>query len=255
MKRFFKTIIITLAVMQVMTLPAFAYDKFQKWEDIEYSIYNHLRNRDANFTFIYIGTRKEFEENIRECIRNAYSKDDYLERSWLEIKPRAKVTESGIETTMDVTYLTTKEQEEYIESTLEDITKHLVDSEMSDLEKVIAINNYIIDRYEYDYKQKSISVYSALTTSLTVCQGYSMTAYKMLSYLGIENRIIVGKINDIPHSWNIVKIHGKWYHLDTTNNDSTEKNKYLLLGDDTLINNNYIWDRDKYPKALQGDYE
>lgn len=255
MKRFFKTIIITLTMMQVMTLSVFAYDKVQKWEDIEYNIYKHLENRDANFTFLYTGTRKEFEQNIRQWIRNAYSKDDYLERSWLEIKPKARVTESGIETTMDVTYLTTKEQEEYIESTLKDITKHLVDSEMSDLEKVIDINDYIINRYDYDYKQKSISVYSALTTSLTVCQGYSMTAYKMFSYLGIENRIIVGKINDTPHSWNVVKIQDKWYHLDITNNDSIEKNKYLLLGDDTLIANGYIWDRDKYPKALGGYYK
>ena len=89
MKRFFKTIIMVFIIMQIMTLTAFAYEKVQKLEDMEDSIYKHLENRDANFTFLYTGTRKEFEDNIRKCIKDAYSKDDYLERSWLEIKPKA----------------------------------------------------------------------------------------------------------------------------------------------------------------------
>lgn len=254
MKGFFKTIIITFITMQIMTLTVFAYDKVQKQEEVENNIYMHLENRDAKFTFLYTGTRKEFEENIRQWIRNAYSKDDYLERSWLEIKPKAKVTKDGIETTMDVTYLTTKDQEEYIEAELERITKSLNKPEMSELEKVIAINEYIINRYEYDYTLNSISVYSGLTTSVSVCQGYSMTAYKMLKYAGIENRIVVGRINDTPHSWNVVQIQGNWYQLDITNNDSKQKNKYLLVGDETLVVNNYTWDMDKYPKALHGYY-
>ena len=81
-----------------------------------------------------------------------------------------------------------------------------------------------------------------------------MTAYKMFNYAGIENKIMVGNIKDIPHSWNSVKIQGKWYQLDITNNDSIEKDKYFLVGDDYLIANNYIWDRDKYPKALNKYY-
>ena len=255
MKRFFKTIIIVCTIMQIMTLTAFAYEKIQKVEDMQESIHKHFENRDANFTFLYTGTRKEFEDNIRKCIKDAYSKDDYLERSWLKIKPKANIIENGIETTIEVTYLTTKKQEEYIETELESITKSLIKIEMSDLEKVRAINDYIVNRYEYDYTLKSISVYSGLTTSVAVCQGYSMTAYKMFNYAGIENRIIVGKVNDIPHSWNSVKIQGNWYQLDITNNDSIEKDKYFLVGDENLLANNYTWDRELYPKALSGYYQ
>lgn len=255
MKRFFKTMIIVFSIMQIMTLTTFADEKVQKWEDVRDNIYNHFQNRDSKFTFLYTGTRKEFEDNIRKCINDACSKDDYLERSWLEIKPKANVTKEGIETTIDATYLTTKEQEKYVETELESITKSLVNTEMSDLEKVRAINDYIVNRYEYDYTLKSISVYSGLTTSLAVCQGYSMTAYKMFNYAGIENRIVVGRIKDVLHSWNSVKIQDKWYQLDITNNDSMEKDKYFLVGDDTLINNNYVWDREKYPKATSGYYQ
>jgi len=254
MKKFFKTIIIT-AIIQAVTITAFAYDKANNMKSMGDYIYNHLENRDADFTILYTGLRSEFEEDISNCIKDAYSKDDYLERSWLEIKPKAKVTEDGIETTIDVTYLTTKEQENYIDSELKKITDSLIRKDMSDLEKVQAINDYIINRYTYDYTLKSTNVYSALTTSLAVCQGYSMTAYKMFNYAGIKNRIVVGKIKDISHSWNTVKIQGKWYQIDITNNDSSDKNKYFLVGDNTLLDNNYIWDREKYPKSFNGYYK
>lgn len=252
MRKFLKTIIITFVIIQSVTLTAFAYDEANNMKSLEDYIYNHLENRDTDFTILYTGSRAEFEKNISNCIKNAYSKNDYLERSWLEIKPKAQVTENGIETTLNVTYLMNKEQEDYVDTELKRVTNLLVNKNMSELEKVQAINDYIVNRYEYDYTLKSISVYSGLTTSLAICQGYSMTAYKMFSYAGIENRIIVGKIKDTPHSWNSVKIHGNWYNIDVTNNDSIEKNKYFLVGDSTLIDNGYIWDRDKYPKSLEG---
>lgn len=254
MKRFFKVIIVTLSLMQILTLKAFAYESVGNLKDLESNIHKHLEDRDSNFTFIYTGTRKEFIDNIRNSIKNAYSNDDYLERSWLEIKPKASITAKGIETTMDVIYLTTKSQEEYINSELEKVTKSLIKENMTTLEKVKVIDDYIINRYSYDYTQKSLSVYSALTTSVAVCQGYSMTAYKMFNYAGIENRIIVGKIKDIPHSWNTVNIEGNWYQLDITNNDSIEKDKYFLVSDEYLIENQYSWDKENYPKALKGYY-
>lgn len=251
MKMFFKTVIMVFSIMHIMTLSSYAYDNNQNWRDVENSIYKHLKNRDSNFSFIYKGSRKEFEENIRDSIKNAYSKDDYIERSWIQIKPMAVITKNGIETTLNVTYLISSEQEKYVDSQLKSIVKSVINRKMTDLEKVKAINDYIIRKYEYDTSLKSISVYSSLTTSLATCQGYSMTAYKMLNYAGIENRIIVGRINNIPHSWNCVKIDGNWYQLDITNNDSIEKNKYFLVGDNLLIDSNYIWDADKYPKAVK----
>lgn len=254
MKGFFKAIVIAIIIGQTTTVSAFAIEKVLNLYDMEYSIYKHLENRDNKFLILYTGTRKEFEDNILNTISNAYSRDDYLERSWIEIKPHADITEDGIETTLDVTYFTNKKQEEYIDAQLQDITNSIIKANMSDLEKVRTIDDYIINRYEYDYTQKSISVYSALTTSLAICQGYSMTAYKMFNYAGIENRIIVGKIKGIPHSWNIVKIDGNWYHIDITNNDSIEKDKYFLVNDDYLIANQYSWNREKYQKSLKAYY-
>lgn len=252
MRVFLKFSLITLIIINAMTLNVFADGKFSNLKDIEEDIYKHLENRDTTFSFIYIGTREEFQNNINKAIRNAYSRDDYLERSWLEVRPKARVTEKGIETTMDVSYLTNKEQEWYVNNELKTATSSLVNPTMSDIDKVRAINNYIVDRYEYDYTLKSTSVYLALTTSTTVCQGYAMTAYKMFNYAGIENRIVLGKAKEISHAWNIVKVNGQWYQLDITNNDSLDGDKYFLVGDNFLLENKYIWDRSKYPVAPKG---
>lgn len=254
MKGFFKATILALSLIQIFSLKAFAEERVGNLKELENNIHNHLENRDVKFNVIYIGSRKEFEENIRNCIKNSYSNDDYLDRSWLEIKPKAKITAKGIETTMEVKYIATKQQEEYTDLELEKVTKTLINGNMSELEKVKIINEYIINRYEYDYAHKSLSVYSALTTSVAVCQGYSMTAYKMLNYAGIENRIIVGTLKGVSHSWNAVKIDGNWYQLDITNNDSKEKNKYFLVSDEILSLSEYSWDREKYPKALKAYY-
>jgi len=117
---------------------------------------------------------------------------------------------------------------------------------MTDTEKVRAINDYIIGRYEYDYSYQSDSAYSALKSGLTICQGYSMTAYKMLTYAGVKNRIVVGSVNGISHSWNYIKINNTWFHLDITNNDATRSDKYFLVGDNILLFNKYVWDKNKY---------
>ena len=117
---------------------------------------------------------------------------------------------------------------------------------MSDLDKIKTINKYIVDRYEYDDSLLSNNVYSALTKGKTICQGYAMTAYKMLNLVGIENKIIIGDLDGVAHGWNLVKLNGKWYHLDVTNND-VANNKYFLKNDKALRSDGFTWEANDYP--------
>lgn len=233
----------------MISVTASAYEIFSNWNDTEDYIYENMINRETEIKFVYNGDKTDFGTKLKEVLKDTYSKDDYLERSWTEIKPEAYDTSNGIDTTLNIKYLCTKNEEDYIDSELKSATNSIISEGMSDYEKVKAINNYIINRYEYDYTLKSLSVYSALTTSEAVCQGYSMTAYKMFNYAGIENRIIVGSARGISHSWNIVKVDGKWYQIDITNNDSGDAEKYFLVSDEFLIYNNYKWDSKVYPSA------
>lgn len=74
MKKFFKTIMIAVVIIQAITVTAFAYDEVNNMKSMQNHIYNHLENRDTDFAILYTGSRAEFEENISNCIKDAYSK-------------------------------------------------------------------------------------------------------------------------------------------------------------------------------------
>jgi len=239
MKRFINKIlllIITLLVISGQSVLAADYD-------LNTSAYNHLENWDAEFEISC------YDSDVSDVIMKIAKKDDYLTRSLRGLAYK-KV---GNRATVWVTYLTTKKQEEYINNELSRIVNSTIRNNMSDFDKIKAINKYIIDRYEYDDSLVSNNVYSALTTGKTTCQGYAMTAYKMLSLVGIENKIVIGELDGVAHGWNMVKVNDEWYNLDVTNNDVTN-NKYFLRNDKALRNDGFTWKADDYP-ICDKDYE
>ena len=232
MKKFMKNILLGLVVILTISgQPVLASDY-----NLNTSVYNHLENWDTEFEIDY------YDSDVLEVVKDIAEKDDYLIRSLR----RLEYERVGDKATVKVTYLTTKEQEEYINKELTRIVKSLITNNMSDYDKIKTINKYLVDRYEYDKSLLSNNVYSALTTGKTICQGYAMTAYKMLNLAGIENKIIIGYLNEVSHGWNLVKLNGKWYQLDVTNND-VANNKYFLVNDKTLRNDGFTWEANDYP--------
>lgn len=242
-----------IAQMSFVPMPVSASEiVFDNWEDMKNYIYVSMEQRQNVIRFRYTGEKDSYSEykiKLENALKDVCMQDDYLERTWMEIKPRSFNTGDGVDTSLNVKYLTTREEEDYIDTELKKAVDEIITPDMSDFEKVNAINEYLIEKYEYDYSLESVSVYTALTSSLAVCQGYSMTAYKMFEYAGINSRIVVGTLDKAPHSWNKVKIDDKWYNIDITNNDSIIKNKYFLVNDKFLKKNKYVWNEDNYPKA------
>lgn len=233
MKRFIKNLLLGLVIIGVIGgQPVLATDY-----DLNTEVYNHLENWDTEFEIDY------YNNDALDVVKDIAKKDDYLTRSLKRLEYRR----DGHTATVKVIYLTTKEQEEYINSELAKIVNSIIKNNMSDYDKIKTINKYIMDRYEYDDSLLSNNVYSALTTGKTICQGYAMTAYKMLNLAGIENRIIVGDLEGVPHGWNLVKLNGYWYQLDVTNNDAVGSNKYFLKNDKSLRSDGFTWEVNDYP--------
>ena len=237
MKKFIRNLSIVLVVL----LTTIGQTTFGGENDFDTYIYNHLENWDTEFEISY------YDSDVLERIKEIYGKNDYLERS---VK-RIVYEKIGNKATIKVTYKTTKEQEEYINKELSKIINSIIAPNMNDFDKIKAINKYLINRFQYDDSLKSNNVYSALTTGKTICQGYAMAAYKMFNLVGIENRIIIGDLDGVPHGWNLVKLNGKWYHLDITNNDSVGENKYFLKNDEILRSEGFRWEADNYPKCSE----
>ncbi len=90
-----------------------------------------------------------------------------------------------------------------------------------------------ICEYEYNYDTNSdnweiYSIYGALVDGKAVCEGYAKAMQLLLNTVGIENTPINGKSQGVWHQWNVVNIDDKWYHLDSTWNDSERFNNDIL---------------------------
>lgn len=186
---------------------------------------------------------KEFIQHY--IIYNNYSED--VERYETAIK------------TNSVDQLSEIDQE--ICTTVQNIINENITEDMSEYEKVKSIHDYIINNTRYDYSNYlsdtipdvSYTIKGVIIDGVAVCQGYAETFLLFMNLLGIENKFIVGYGNGVSHAWNLVRLEGDWYHVDTTWDDPISKSgKNLLEYDYFLINDtqmslDHVWETTDYP--------
>ena len=129
---------------------------------------------------------------------------------------------------------------------------------MNDFEKEQVIHDYIIKQGQYAFltgekEEDSYDAKGILLEGKGVCSSYSESMQLLLSLAGVESKIILGKA-DIDHSWNLVKLDGKWYHVDATWDDPVPDEKGRVLYNyfnvpDELMAKTHTWDETRYEKA------
>lgn len=139
----------------------------------------------------------------------------------------------------------------------------IISKDMSRLDKVKAVNDYIAkintyDRARYEkkkYKDFDHTIAGPMIYHTSVCEGYARVFDVYMKYMGIPSKYISGKSADTGngHAWNLVKMEdGKWYHVDVTWNDKDSEfvvgYKYFLLTDKE-IEASRTWTRKSYPKC------
>lgn len=151
----------------------------------------------------------------------------------------------------------------------QEVIRSVIRPGMSQYEKELALHDYIVRNSKYDYinyKKGSIpdvsfTAYGVLIKGVGVCEGYSAAFYKLLTSAGIECKFITG-VSGEPHAWNIVKIDGKYYHVDITfddpviNGGEIERisHRYFNLSDN-VMSRDHSWDRSKYPACISTKYD
>lgn len=88
---------------------------------------------------------------------------------------------------------------------------------MTDLQKAMALHDYLVQHMVYDQSLKKYNAYNALVEGTAVCQGYTMAYAALLKKAGISFDFCASAA--MNHIWNYVKIDGKWYHVDVTWDD------------------------------------
>lgn len=180
------------------------------------------------------------------CVYPETANQDYLARVLMEAY-RQNPT-SGVITNIGFSYEYESLVVQYAEETNTRISKtikelfkakeladQIVTPSMSDIEKIIAINDYLCTNASYDYDSCATDVdmnnlsekfidahtpYGILINNYGVCESYSEAFALIGRYAGLDVIIETGTLQGGGHEWNRVNVDGSWCILDVTNNDS-----------------------------------
>lgn len=127
----------------------------------------------------------------------------------------ANECDGGYEASLFVRFMTEKSDFNKaiaLEKEIQEKTKN-----MTDVQKIEFLNNYIAQRFSYDYTYKSSDIFKALESNKAICAAYSETFQVLGEASGLKVGIIRSKQMD--HEWNYVKVGDKTYYVDVTWND------------------------------------
>jgi uncharacterized repeat protein (TIGR02543 family) len=131
-----------------------------------------------------------------------------------------------------------------------------IDLSGNDASKELAIHDALIAAVEYNddvyhnhlSKHVAHTAYGALVEKKPVCDGYSKAFKMLMDKAGIETHVVAGSTGSGAHAWNVVKIDGDYYEVDTTWDDNEIDgypynylltHQYFNCTTDTFANYNY----------------
>ena len=154
-------------------------------------------------------------------------------------------------------YAIDKEHSDKIQARIDDVVQNDFKLDyvctLSVREQVMYVYKWIALYCNYNiHSAHNQTIYSVFVQRHSVCTGIAKAAQYLLKLLGIESRLVFGKMNnsekDSRHCWLIVNIEGLWFHLDPTF-ALTETEHLLrqcgvkpLQGDDCLFYNFFCVD-------------
>lgn len=151
------------------------------------------------------------------------------------------------------------------------VIKSVIQKDMSKYQKVKAVHNWLIKNVKYDYyrylegRVPSVShtAKGALLKKTAVCDGYAHAFDMIMKKLKIKSKFVAGRAGGGGHAWNMVKLGGKWYHVDTTfddpvvNNSNKNTKPYYtyFLKSSSVMKKSHSWKKSRYPKCTSRKYD
>lgn len=229
--------------------------------ELKQIVYPQIRQLKTEFTVPYAGNTSNLSADIKQMMKDIVWEEPYAGGAVDAWEVRSKKQGGTLQLTYYITYLSTPQKEKVVDAEVKKIAKQIFTAGMSDFQKVKAVNDYIVLNTEYSYNTKGspYMVHTLLTEGKAVCQAYALLAYRLLQEIGMDVYYVTGMAGGEYHAWNMVKVDGKWYHLDTTWNDPVFKDgdrrkgsyiryKYFLVPDSVISKDHQISSHG-FPKA------
>lgn len=108
-----------------------------------------------------------------------------------------------------------------------------MNEDLSDLDKVIWINNYICTNYDYDTTSSYNDVFGLLSYKKGACGAYTQMFTLLANEAGLQSSFAISFT--MQHVWNVVEVDGHWYNIDVTWNDDDTYTYCYLSSDEAML--------------------
>jgi len=205
-------------------------------EELKGLILDEMIKRNTVFSINFTGETDSSENFFTDVIKEIYQSNPYIEFTSSGYAWKCSSLNGVYDITYNANYLHNQAQEQALDEEVNNIINEIIDDNMTDLEKIKKVYDYIIlnGYYGTDTEVSSHSPYALLFEKQGVCQAYASLTYKFLDKLNFNQYYVIGTGNGEAHAWNLVEIDNEWFMLDVTWGDNTkEKNprveyKYFL---------------------------
>lgn len=219
-----------------------------------------VENQEEHFNikvktpFNILNSAEEQKESLEASIENA-------KESWVgtmhnvnlgDISVEAEYNLLGANIVHNIEYKNTKKDLQSIDKYIDKFIKDNINQNMSDYDKIKEAYIYTIESFTYGSGNgiiKDRNVLLGLKGQPIVCEAYSFLLHRLAEEMQIESKIVWGVVDNVDHTWNMVKIDGNWLHVDPTWGDSPDGSvnmDYFLLPERKMLR---MGDR-----IMEGDY-
>lgn len=231
------------------------------------AIVAHMQRMDRQFT-LHVNGRlpTSIEALLDEAFALCHLQQPFYTQHCASRNMRYKlVSKNRLKIDFTLRYRMTREEEKWVIAQISAILVRITKPHMSDIEKIIAVHDYIIRAYDYEMNTTGspFTVYTFMHEKQGVCMAYALLFQKMMEQVGIQCYYVVGKADgesDLGHAWNMVQLDGQWYHIDATWNDVGKRlrnhaihYRYFLRSDE-VFKRDHSWNFAHYPPCTSERY-
>lgn len=207
----------------------------KRYFDLEYSI----RSQRTKLKLIQYSSPNEIRDAIRWVMR------DNPDIFWFAHQYHYDEASS----TIHFQYTFSAERVKTIQQSINDVIENDFCIEyvknLSQKEQVAYVYKWLVTYCTYNansvYNQ---SIYSVFVRRNSVCTGYAKAAQYLFNLLGIESRLVFGRLyndkEDGRHCWNLIKVDNEYYHFDACFGDSILDNVAIKSGVQELLKINGV---------------
>ncbi len=204
---------------------------------------------------ILIDTSSTTTENVRSIAQDLYRKNPTI----CVREPQLTVymySGSGRQRLYEINFQYGMPEDEVIRCKAQlknlDVVSNLEAQDLDEVNRSFAACRYLTENCSLSETAQA-SCFDALILGESSSEGLALAYVEMCHQLGVDCRIVYGKLNGENHCWNIVRLDEDYYHVDVSRCYDEQFEKGFLLNDESMWDD-YRWNISAYP-ACRGELD